>query len=154
MSPVDLAVLGVAYDLARQNALSGFLPIGAILLSEKRVLASGVNERVQKNDPTAHAEMVCFRNAGRLSPAEFRSSVLYTTLSPCDMCAGAILLNKIPLVIIGENRNFKGPEKYLESRGVKLVRAQDKNCIAMMKEFIENNSKLWNEDIGEIKTPC
>ncbi len=150
MNPVDLAVLSVAYDLARQNALSGFLPIGAILLSAERVLASGVNERIQKNDPTAHAEMVCLRNAGRLPPAVFRKSVLYTTLSPCDMCAGAILLYKIPLVIIGENRNFKGPEQYLESRGVKLVRAQDKNCIALMKEFIKNHPKLWNEDIGEI----
>ncbi|MEK7640571.1 MAG: nucleoside deaminase [Patescibacteria group bacterium] len=153
MNPVDEALLCEAYHLAKENAQFGYLPIASILVVEKRLYTGGVNERVQRNDPTAHAEIVCLRNAGRLSPAAFRKSVLYTTLSPCDMCAGAILLYKIPLVIIGENRNFKGPEKYLESRGVKLVRAQDKDCIALMKEFIEKNPALWNEDIGEIKTP-
>jgi cytosine deaminase len=103
---------------------------------------------VQKNSSILHAEMDCIESAGRLSAAEYRKATLYSTLSPCDMCSGAILLYRIPTVVIGESITFRGPEDYLRSRGVTLRILSDEKCILMMKEFIERSPRLWNEDIG------
>ncbi|NNL49083.1 MAG: nucleoside deaminase, partial [Acidimicrobiia bacterium] len=108
----------------------------------------GHNRRIQKASPILHAEMDCLEHAGRLSAADYRRSVLYSTLSPCDMCSGAVLLYDIPRVVIGENRTFRGPEEYVASRGVVLQIVNDERCMRMMSDFIESNPELWNEDIG------
>lgn len=128
----------------------GGIPIGSVLAIEGRIVARGHNQRVQRDNPILHAEMDCLANAGRLSPADYRRSVLYSTLSPCDMCSGAILLYKIPTVIIGENRTFCGPEEYLRSRGVSVTVLDDNDCVQLMRQFIEKNPALWNEDIGVV----
>lgn len=133
---------------ARNNVANGGLPIAAALLVNESLKSRGVNQRVSGNDPTAHAEMVCLRNAGRMHAKDYRNSILVTTLSPCDMCAGAILLYKIPIVVIGDGVNFRGPEDYLRSRGVELVHLHDEDCENMMREFIGKNPALWDEDIG------
>lgn len=141
-----------AIDEARLNAAEGAIPIGSVLTIDGKVIGRGRNRRVQKNSAVLHAEMDCLENAGRLSPADYRRATLYSTLSPCDMCSGAILLYKIPIVVVGDNQTFLGPEEYLRSRGVDVRVLNDPACIAMMKEFIENNHQLWYEDIGEIST--
>jgi cytosine deaminase len=122
--------------------------IGSILVYKNKTIGRGHNRRVQKSDVIEHAEMNCLENAGRKNEKYFKDSILYTTLSPCDMCSGAILLYKIPTVIIGENSTFKGNESYLKKRGVKIINLNMKSCKDIMKSFIKNNSKLWNEDIG------
>jgi creatinine deaminase len=138
-----------AIDQARQGLRSGGIPIGSVLVLGDQIIGRGHNRRVQKSSAVLHAEMDCLENAGRLSAADYAQSVLYSTLSPCDMCSGAILLYKIPTVVIGENRTFQGPEDYLKSRGVQLEIVDSDECVKMMNDFIEANNDLWNEDIGE-----
>ncbi|MHA1819915.1 MAG: nucleoside deaminase [Promethearchaeota archaeon] len=127
----------------------GGLPIGAILVIDGKIVGRGHNRRVQKNSAILHAEMDCLENAGRLKASDYKKAVLYSTLSPCDMCSGAVLLYKIPKVVIGENVNFKGAEEYLKQRGVQVINYNNETCKKMMADFIKNNSELWNEDIGE-----
>ena len=138
-----------AIDEARIGLSAGGIPIGSVLVLDGEIVGRGHNQRVQKGSPVLHAEMDCIENAGRLTAADYRSSVLYTTLSPCDMCSGAILLYKIPRVVVGENRTFQGPEEHLRARGVALDIVDDAECVQLMADFIRENPELWNEDIGE-----
>ena len=133
---------------ARISADEGGIPIGAVLVIDDRIVGRGHNQRVQRNSVILHAEMDCLESAGRLSSSEYRRATPYTTLSPCDMCSGAVLLYGIPCVVIGENQNFRGPEEYLRERGVTTVVLNHADCIEMMRQFIKENSSLWNEDIG------
>ncbi|OPY41193.1 MAG: tRNA-specific adenosine deaminase [Methanoregulaceae archaeon PtaU1.Bin222] len=138
-----------AIDEARKGVAEGGIPIGSVLVIDGRIAGRGHNRRVQDGSTIRHAEMDCLENAGRMDAKEYKKAVLYSTLSPCDMCSGAILLYKIPRVVIGEHETFRGPEDYLRSRGVNLVVLNDTTCIRMMKDFIAKNPDLWNEDIGE-----
>jgi cytosine deaminase len=113
-----------------------------------KIIGRGHNRRVQKKSAVLHAEMDCLENAGRLKAADYQKCVIYSTLSPCDMCTGTILLYKIPTVVIGENKTFKGPEDYSRSRGVKLINLESEECKKLMKDFIRERPELWNEDIG------
>ena len=124
-----------------------------MLVIDGGIVGRGHNERVQKGSPTLHAEMACLENAGRLAAAEYRRATIYSTLSPCDMCSGAVLLYEIPRVVVGENRTFQGPEEYLRSRGVELEILDDATCIDLMEGFIATHPRLWNEDIGSISPP-
>lgn len=139
-----------AVEEAKKGLAEGGIPIGAVLVIDGQIVGRGHNRRVQKGSAILHAEMDALENAGRLSPAAYRRATMYTTLSPCDMCSGAILLYKIPRVVIGENVTFKGPEDYLRSRGVILEVLNDAECIRLMEEFIRAHPELWNEDIGEM----
>jgi cytosine deaminase len=141
--------LEAAIEEARKGLSAGGIPIGAVLVVGGKIVARGHNQRVQNGSAVLHAEMDCLENAGRLSAADYERSVLYSTLSPCDMCSGAVLLYKIPKVVIGENRTFQGPEDYLRSRGVELEFVDDRDCVKLMTDFIRDNPDLWNEDIGE-----
>src|SRR5215475_10287913 len=141
--------LKLAIEEARQGLAEGGIPIGSVLVIGDQVVGRGHNRRVQKGSAILHAEMDCLENAGRLTPAEYRRSTLYSTLSPCDMCSGTVLLYRIPRIVIGENRTFRGPEDYVRSRGVLLEVLDDPECIALMEEFIRNKPALWDEDIGE-----
>jgi cytosine deaminase len=134
---------------ARKGLAEGGIPIGAVLVLDGKVIARGHNQRLQKQSAILHAEIDCLNNPGRLKADEYRRMVLYSTLSPCDMCSGAVLLYKIPTVIVGENQNFKGPEEYLRSRGVDVRVYNDATCLQMMAEFIRQRPEEWNEDIGE-----
>lgn len=134
---------------ARQGAAEGGIPIGSVLAIDGRVIGRGRNRRVQRGSVVLHAEMDALENAGRLTAADYRRSVLYSTLSPCDMCTGAVLLYRIPRVVIGENRTFRGPEDYSRSRGVHLEVLDDTVCIDMMEKFTTAHPALWDEDIGE-----
>lgn len=138
-----------AIEEARLGAAEGGIPIGSVLVHDGRILGRGHNRRVQQGSAIRHGEMDALENAGRLPAAVYRESVLYTTLSPCAMCSGAILLYGIPRVVIGENRTFLGEETLLASRGVTLEVLQDETCIALMRRFIAERPELWNEDIGE-----
>ena len=120
-----------------------------MLVLDGKIVGRGHNQRVQKGSAVLHAEMDCLENAGRLSAATYRNATLYSTLSPCDMCSGAILLYGIPRVVVGENETFQGPESYLRERGVEVEVVNDADCIRMMRDFIRQNPELWNEDIGE-----
>ena len=140
--------LQAAIDEARLGLDEGGIPIGSVLVHRGRILGRGHNRRVQSGSPTLHGEMDALENAGRLPAAVYRESVLYTTLSPCAMCSGAILLYGIPRVVIGENQTFLGEEELLRSRGVQLDVLQDEECIRMMRGFITTHPELWNEDIG------
>jgi cytosine deaminase len=134
---------------ARAGLAEGGIPIGSALAIDGAIVARGRNRRVQKSSTVLHAEMDCLEATGRcISANDFRRSILFSTLSPCDMCSGAILLYKIPIVVIGENRTFRGPEEYLQSRGVKLVVLDDAECRDLMLEFIAAKPELWNEDIS------
>ncbi len=141
--------LEAAIEEARKGQESGGIPIGSVLVIDGQIVGRGHNHRVQRGSSILHAEMDCLENAGRLKAAQYQRAVLYSTLSPCDMCSGAILLYKIPRVVVGENRTFQGPEDYLRSRGVELEIVDNGECYAMMQDFIRDNAKLWNEDIGE-----
>jgi cytosine/creatinine deaminase len=141
--------LTAAIEEARKGRDAGGIPIGSVLVIGKRIVARGHNQRVQKGSAVLHAEMDCLENAGRLTAADYRKAVLYSTLSPCDMCSGAILLYDIPKVVVGENRTFQGPEDYLRSRGVAIEVIDDEACRRLMAEFIAASPDLWNEDIGE-----
>lgn len=141
--------LAAAIEEARKGRDAGGIPIGSVLVIDGRIVARGHNQRVQKGSAVLHAEMDCLENAGRLSAADYRAAVLYSTLSPCDMCSGAVLLYEIPKVVIGENRTFQGPEQYLRSRGVEIEVIDDEECRRLMQDFIAASPDLWNEDIGE-----
>ena len=140
--------LTAAVAEAEKGRQSGGIPIGSVLVRDGQIIGRGHNRRVQKGSSILHAEMDCLENAGRLTGADYRDSVLYSTLSPCDMCSGAILLYGIPAVVIGENTTFKGPEEYLRSRGVQLDIVDDEDCKRIMREFIAESPELWQEDIG------
>jgi cytosine deaminase len=135
---------------ARQGLAEGGIPIGSVLVINSRVVGRGHNRRVQRASAILHAEMDCLENAGRLRPADYRRAVLYSTLSPCDMCSGTALLYGIPKIVIGENRTFRGPEDYVRSRGVDLEIVDSRECFELMREFIAARPELWNEDIGEV----
>lgn len=137
-----------AIEEARQGLAEGGIPIGSVLVHDGRILGRGHNRRVQKGSAILHGEMDALENAGRLEGRIYRECTLYTTLSPCSMCSGAILLYGIPKVVIGENRTFLGEEEWLASRGVRLEVLQDPECIRLMEEFIRDKPQLWNEDIG------
>lgn len=141
--------LEAAIAEARLGLSEGGVPIGSVLVVDGAIRARGHNRRVQRGSAILHAEMDCLENAGRVKADEYRRSVLYSTLSPCDMCSGAILLYKIPRVVVGENRTFQGPESYLRERGVVVEIVDDVECIDLMSRFIADRPELWNEDIGE-----
>lgn len=137
-----------AINEARQGLAEGGIPIGSVIVHRGRIIGRGHNRRVQQGSAILHGEMDAFENAGRQPASVYRESVLYTTLSPCAMCSGAILLYKIPKVIVGENRSFMGEEAMLRSRAVQVDVLQDETCIALMRDFIAAQPSLWNEDIG------
>ena len=141
--------LEAAIDEAGLGLAEGGIPIGSILVLDDQIVGRGHNRRVQKGSAILHGEMDALENAGRLIAAEYRRSLLYTTLSPCHMCTGAILLYGIPTVVIGENRTFQGPEDLLVQSGVEVVVVDDQRCFDMMTGFIQARPELWNEDIGE-----
>jgi cytosine deaminase len=140
--------MAAALEEARQGLAEGGIPIGSVLVLDGKIVGRGHNQRVQKSSPTLHAEMDCLENAGRLKAMDYQRAVLYSTLSPCDMCSGTVLLYKIPKVIIGENITFQGPEEYVRSRGVELVILNLEECTSLMEAFIAAHPELWNEDIG------
>jgi cytosine/creatinine deaminase len=153
---VDFILVGMARDAhleaaigqARKSESEGGIPIGAVLVHRGKIIGAGHNCRVQTGSPIDHGEMNCLRNAGRLSASVYRECTIYTTLSPCPMCAGAILLYKIPRVVVGENRTFLGAEDALRSQGIMVEVLQDEECIAMMSRFIGAHPELWREDIA------
>lgn len=145
----DDELLALAIAEARAGAAEGGIPIGAALAASERLLGVGHNRRVQLGSAIRHGETDCLENVGRLSASVYAGATMATTLSPCDMCTGAILLYGIPRVVIGENATFYGGEDYLRSRGVEVVVIDDEDCKAMMREFVAANPELWNEDIGE-----
>lgn len=138
-----------AINEAKKGLADGGIPIGSVLVIDDKIVGRGHNQRIQKGSAVLHAEMDCLENAGRLTAKDYKRSVLFSTLSPCDMCSGAVLLYGIPKVIVGENKTFQGPEQYVRSRGVEVVVLDDPECIRMMEKFIKENPILWNEDIGE-----
>ena len=149
MSQEHEEFLGMAIQEAEKGLAEGGIPIGSVLVIDGKIVGRGHNKRVQKGSVVLHAEMDCLENAGRLKAEDYRRSVIYSTLSPCDMCSGAILLYGIPAVVIGENRTFKGPEEYVKSRGVDVKVLDDQRCVDLMTTFIRENPEIWNEDIGE-----
>tara|TARA_B100000530_G_C15811385_1_gene429740 strand:+ start:431 stop:832 length:402 start_codon:yes stop_codon:yes gene_type:complete len=133
--------------MAKKGYGEGGIPIGSVLVRDNKVLSSGHNQRVQNSDPMAHAEIDCLKNAGRIG--SYKNTVLYSTLMPCYLCAGAVVQFGIKKVIVGESETFKGARSFMEDHGVVVVDLNNSECINMMKEFIENNPALWNEDIGK-----
>ncbi|HTV39694.1 MAG TPA: nucleoside deaminase [Candidatus Sulfotelmatobacter sp.] len=140
--------LQAAIEEAKKGLAEGGIPIGSVLVHEAKIIGRGHNRRVQNGSVIHHAEMNCLENAGRLPASVYSRCVLYSTLSPCPMCSGAVLLYKIPRVVIGENVTFQGPEEYLRSQGMKLEILNDPACVQMMRDFIKERPELWNEDIG------
>ena len=138
-----------AIEEARLGMAEGGIPIGSVLVLDGKIIGRGHNRRVQNGSVIHHAEMNCLENAGRLPAPVYRQCVLYSTLSPCPMCSGAVLLYGIPRVVVGENRTFRGPEAYVRSQGVEVEVVQNEECIHLMKDFIKAKPELWNEDIGE-----
>lgn len=138
-----------AIDEARAGQAAGGIPIGSVLVINNRIVGRGHNQRIQKGSVVLHAEMACLENAGRLTASDYRQAVLYSTLSPCNMCSGAVLLYGIPKVVIGENTTFRGPEDHLRRNGVQLEIVEDEECIQVMRDFIAQYPALWNEDIGQ-----
>jgi len=141
--------MAAAIEEAQKGLRAGGIPIGSVLVIDGHIVGRGHNQRIQKGSSVLHAEMDCLENAGCLKASDYRKAVLYSTLSPCDMCSGAVLLYGIPKVVIGENSTFQGPEDHLRSRGVQLEILEDDKCITMMRDFIAVHAALWNEDIGE-----
>ena len=144
----DDEFMQAAIDEAQAGLKEGGIPIGSVLVHNGRIIGRGHNRRVQRGSAVLHAEMDALENAGRQSAKIYQESVLYTTLSPCAMCTGAIILYGIPTVIIGENTTFMGEEELLREKGVTVADMADETCIQMMKDFIRDNPALWNEDIG------
>lgn len=142
----DTEMLNRAIEQARISLDSHGIPVGAVLASNGRFISAGHNERVQVGDPIAHGEMACLRNAGR--QASYREMTLYTTLAPCQMCSGAILLFQIPRVVVGEDQTFAGHLDFLSSRGVEVILVSNEHCISMMNEFQKKYPEIWSEDIG------
>jgi cytosine deaminase len=140
--------LRAAIEQAQKSLSEGGIPIGSVLVHENKIIGAGHNCRVQTGSPIDHGEMNCLRNAGRLPAAVYRRSTIYSTLSPCPMCSGAIVLYKIPRVVVGENRTFQGAEDYMRSNGIQVDVVEDRECIRLMTDFIRANPQLWNEDIG------
>jgi len=145
----DEEFLQAAIAEARQGLAEGGIPIGSVLVIDGQIVGRGHNRRVQKGSAILHAEMDALENAGRLKAGDYRRAVLYSTLSPCDMCSGTALLYRIPRIVIGENRTFQGPEEYVRSRGVSVEVVDHPECVRLMEEFIREKPALWNEDIGE-----
>jgi cytosine/creatinine deaminase len=143
------AFLAAALEEARQGLAEGGIPIGAVLVHDGRIIGRGHNRRVQQGSAIRHGEMDALEQAGRLPASVYRTSAIYTTLSPCAMCSGAILLYGIPHVVVGENQTFQGEEALLRDRGVRVDVVQDAECVALMRRFIADHPALWNEDIGE-----
>ncbi len=143
------AFMQAAIEEAKQGLAEGGIPIGSVLVLDGQIVGRGHNRRVQKGSAILHAEMDCLENAGRLSAADYKRSILYSTLSPCDMCSGTALLYGIPKVIVGESKTFQGPEEYVRSRGIELSILNLPECIELMEAFIASKPELWNEDIGE-----
>lgn len=141
--------LEAAIEEAKKGLAEGGIPIGSVLVIDGKIVGRGRNKRVQKGSAVLHAEMDCLEDAGRIKASDYRRATLYSTLSPCDMCSGAVLLYGIPKVVIGENRTFCGPEDYVKSRGVEVVVIDSPECRQLMEKFIEENPELWNEDIGK-----
>src|SRR6266581_7679885 len=141
--------LKVAIDEARQGLAEGGIPIGAVLVYQDQIIGRGHNRRIQRGSAILHGEMDALENAGRRPASVYRASTIYTTLSPCAMCSGAIVLYGIPRVVVGENHTFMGEEDLLRSRGVIVEVVQDATCIDLMTKFIRDHPQLWNEDIGE-----
>ena len=148
MSDHDL-YLRAAIDEARLGLSEGGIPIGSALVLDGEIVGRGHNRRIQRGSPILHGEMDCLENAGRLKPAEYARSTIYSTLSPCHMCTGAILLYRIPRVVVAERENFKGPQHLLEEAGVEVTLLDNAECIELMQTFIEERPDLWFEDIGE-----
>jgi creatinine deaminase len=141
-------LMQAAIDEAKQGLAEGGIPIGSVLVIDGQIVGRGHNRRVQRGSAILHAEMDCIENAGRLSARDYQRAVLYSTLSPCDMCSGTALLYKIPKLVIGENQSFQGAEAYLRTRGVELVIVNHPECIRLMQNFMQAKPQLWNEDIG------
>lgn len=141
--------LQAAIDEARMGLAAGGIPIGSVLVLDGQIIGRGHNRRVQLGSVIHHAEMNCLENAGRRTAAVYRRCVLYSTLSPCPMCSGAVLLYKIPRIVVGENVTFQGPEDHLRSLGVQLEVLNDPTCIQLMRDFIQTRPELWHEDIGD-----
>jgi cytosine deaminase len=141
--------LRAAIEQARKSLSESGIPIGAVLVHEGKIIGRGHNCRVQTGSPIDHGEMNCLRNAGRLTAKVYQKSTIYSTLSPCPMCSGAMVLYRIPRVVVGENRTFLGAEDYMRSQGIQVDVVQDEECIRLMTDFIRANPELWNEDIGE-----
>jgi cytosine deaminase len=148
LKPVEKSAMELAISEAKKGLQEGGIPIGSVLLHKDTILGKGHNRRVQKGSPILHGEMDALENAGRQKASVYKECTLFTTLSPCSMCTGAILLYQIPKVIIGENKTFMGEENLLRSKGVEVIVLQDETCIQLMQQFIQNSPKLWNEDIG------
>lgn len=146
---VDMLLMEIAIREAQKSLAEGGIPIGAAIARKSVLMASGHNERIQNNDPIAHGEISCLRNAGRQT--SYDDTTLYTTLSPCEMCSGAILLFRIPRVVVGEATTFCGDLDHLRSRGVDVILLEDDRCIGMMRTFQQNQSDVWLEDIGQGK---
>jgi creatinine deaminase len=138
-----------AIEEAEKGLQEGGIPIGSVLVHKGRILGRGHNRRIQNNSAVLHGEMDALENAGRQPASVYKDSVIYTTLSPCSMCSGAILLYGIPRVVVGENQTFLGEEELLRSRGVSVTVLQDSTCILLMADFIRMHPKVWQEDIGE-----
>jgi creatinine deaminase len=141
--------LEVAIEEAKKGLEEDGIPIGSVLVIDNKIVGRGHNRRVQNGSAILHAEMDCLENAGRLKASDYKRAILYSTLSPCDMCSGTALLYKIAKIVVGENKTFQGPEDYLLSRGVELVILNNPDCIKTMEDFIKAKPELWNEDIGE-----
>ena len=146
---IDEQFLQAAIEEARKGLTEGGIPIGSVLVIDREIVGRGHNRRVQNGSAILHAEMDAVENAGRLNAIDYGRAVLYSTLSPCDMCSGMALLYRIPRIVIGENRTFRGPEDYVQSRGVTVEITDDPTCVKLMQEFIRAQPDLWNEDIGE-----
>jgi cytosine/creatinine deaminase len=146
---IDEQFLEVAVQQARIGLAEGGVPIGGVLVADGKVLGAGHNQRVQLGSPIRHGETDALEVAGRLPASVYRRATMYTTLSPCDMCTGAILLYGIPRVVLGENETFMGGEDYLRSRGVEVVNLESVACKRLMRDFIRDHPEIWNEDIGE-----
>lgn len=140
--------LKAAIEEAQAGLAEGGIPIGSVIVHDGKIIGRGHNRRVQQGSTVLHGEMDAFENAGRQAASVYRECTLYTTLSPCPMCSGAIMLYGIPKVIVGENKTFMGDEDLLRSRGVEVEVVQDPDCIRMMEDFIRQRPELWNEDIG------
>ena len=141
--------INAAIEEARKGLAAGGIPIGSVLVLDGKIIGRGHNQRVQQGSTIKHAEMDCLENAGRLPASSYQRAVLYSTLSPCDMCSGAALLYGITQVVVGENTTFSGPEAYVQSRGVQVDVLNNAECIELMQAFIEAKPELWNEDIGK-----
>lgn len=144
----DLEFMQVALEEAETGLQEGGIPIGSVLVIDGKIRGQGHNRRVQSGNPILHGEMDCLQNAGRLTAKDYQKATLYTTLSPCDMCSGAILLYQIPRVVMAENRTFQGNEPLLKARGVELLNLDLPEAVKLMEDFIKARPELWNEDIG------